>query len=90
MRRSWKILISLGIVPVVVFYLLDWSGATNSLGYISTTMWQVGSPSVWDLLFMFLSVISWTWVKGFANLFLLAAVPFILADIAHSARARRS
>ena len=30
---------------------------------------------------MFGSVISWTWVKGFMNLFFLAAFPFWISDL---------
>lgn len=90
MRATWIILVLAGIVPACTFFVLDWSGCTESLAYISTTAWTVGHPSLKDVVFMFLSVITWTWVKGFMNLFLLAAAPFVVADVSRSARARKA
>jgi len=89
-RASWIILVLAGIVPVFTFYVLDWTGGTEALAYISTTAWELGHPSPKELVLMFLSVIAWTWVKGFMNLFLLAAVPFVTADIFRCVRARRA
>ena len=90
MRANWIILVLAGVVPTCAFYLLDWTGATTSLAYISTTAWDVGHPTVWELVQMFLSVITWTWVKGFMNLFLVAALPFLVADVVRSVRTRSS
>ncbi len=89
MRTNWIILVLAGMIPTCTFYLLDWTGATESLRYIATTAWQAGHPSLGELVLMFLSVITWTWVKGFMNLFLLAAVPFFIADVLRSVRTHK-
>ena len=64
------ILMSMGLLPACTFFVLAWAGATESLRYISTTAWEWGHPSIGEVVLMFLSVITWTWVKGFMNLFL--------------------
>jgi hypothetical protein len=89
-RASWIILVLVGMVPTCTFYVLDWTGGTEALSYISTTGWALGHPSPKELTLMFLSVITWTWVQGFMNLFLLAAVPFGMADILRSVRAHKA
>jgi len=90
MRASWIILVLLGLLPVSAFYVLDWTGGTDSLRYISTTAWQWGDPSLSQLALMFLSVFTWTWVKGFMNVFFLAALPFLVADIRRWIRLRQT
>ena len=90
MRASWIILVLLGLLPVCAFYVLDWTGGTDSLRYISTTAWKWGDPSLSQLALMFLSVLTWTWVKGFMNVFLLAALPFLVGDILRWVRLRRA
>jgi hypothetical protein len=88
MRASWVVLILAGLVPPCIFHVLDWAGGTEALQYISTTGWELGHPSTWDLVLMFASVITWTWVRGFMNLFLLAALPFIILDLWRSVARR--
>ena len=90
MRGSWIILVLAGVVPTCAFYVLDWTGGTESLRYISTTAWQWGDPSLTQLALMFLSLFTWMWVKGVMNVFFVAALPFFIADVARRARLRRT
>ncbi len=86
MRRTWITLLLLGLVPSGLFYLLEATGCTAALGFVATTQWVQGSPSIFDFIMMFASMISWAWLRGFIYVFLLAAVPFAIGDLL---RARR-
>lgn len=88
-RQTWLVLLLLGALPSALFFVLRWTGATNSLHYISTTAWEPGAPSAFDLVCLFLSVFAWAWVKGFMNFFFFAAVPFGVADAVRAWRGRK-
>ena len=89
MRASWIILVLAGIIPACTFYVLGWTGATESLKYISTTVWEPGHPSSGEVVLLCLTVITWAWAKIFMNVFLLAAVPFAIADAMKVLRSNR-
>jgi hypothetical protein len=89
-RRTWTTLLLLGVLPALCFYPLKWSGAAANLGYVSTTLWQPGDPSVLQLVALFASMVAWAWLKVFIYLFAGAAVPFAVADAWVTARARRN
>lgn len=80
MRRIWIGLLLAGVVPIGIFYLLLWTGMTDSLSYVSTTNWQPGSPSLLDLILLCLSMITWSWTRGFAHILIGAAVIVALLD----------
>ena len=80
-RRIWIVLLLLGVVPAALFFVLQWTGAANNLRYVATTGWQPGDPSVLQIILLFLSMISWAWLKGLGNLFIGAALPFLIADL---------
>lgn len=89
MRKTWIMLVLLGIVPALGFHVLDWSGATVSLQYIAKTNWQWGAPSPLDFVMMFVCVLAWVWRSGFMNVFLFAAIPFLIHDILVTIKRRK-
>jgi hypothetical protein len=88
-RKTWVMLLLLGVVPAMMFYPLEWSGAADNLRYVSTTVWQPGDPSVLQLVALFASMIAWAWLKAFIYLFAVAAVPFVVADVCAAVRGKR-
>jgi len=88
MRSTWVVLVLLAVLPALGFYVLDWTGSTYALRYVSTTTWQVGSPSVFDLCCLAASLVTWLWLRLFMFVFLLAAFPFALGDLVRALRRR--
>ncbi|HUW55426.1 MAG TPA: hypothetical protein VMZ92_02250 [Planctomycetota bacterium] len=81
MRKTWIVLAVVGVVPALGFYVLEWTGATEALRYVSTTTWRPGSPSLWDLACLAAGLVTWVWLKLLVFVFLLAACPFAVADL---------
>lgn len=81
MRKTWIRLALLGVLPALGFFVLEWTGATKALHFISTTMWRPGSPSLWNLCCLAASLMTWVWLKVLVFVFLLAVCPFALADL---------
>lgn len=80
LRKTWIVLLALGVLPALSFYPLKWTGAADNLGYVATTLWQPGDPSILQLVALFASMIAWAWLKVFIYLFAGAAAPFVIAD----------
>ena len=80
MRRIWIGFLIAGLLPIGVFYVLYWTGLTDALGYVSTTNWMPGSPSLLDLLMLVASMVTWSWTKGFAHIFIGAAAIVAILD----------
>ena len=90
MRATWIGLILLGLLPAVSFYILEWTGGTDALRFISTTNWQPGDPSMGELLMLALSLAAWIWLRLMLPVFLLASAPFAGADLYRVLRKRRA
>jgi len=89
MRATWIALVCLALAPSLTFTVLDWTGGTECLRYIATTVWRPGDPSVGHLALMALSLASWIGSKVLLPTFLLASVPFALGDLRSVLRSRR-
>jgi len=79
MRTAWIILLLLAVVPALGYLLLDATACTSSLELISTTNPAVAST--WDFLLMPLCLFCWLCLRVFWLVFLLAALPFVFADL---------
>jgi hypothetical protein len=86
MRKTWIILVLLGILPCLAFYALEWGGALDSLQYISKTNWQPGKPSTGDFAQMWLVIFTWAWMKGLLPVFIVSALPLFVTDIVRTLR----
>ena len=89
MRATWIVLVILALLPGITYRILDWVGATESLRYISTTVWKYGDPSATDLALLAASLFCWIGAKALLPTFLLAAVPFLICDIRGISKQRK-
>ncbi len=86
MRKTWIILVLLGILPSLAFFALELGGALDALQYISKTNWEPGAPSTADFAKMWLVIFTWAWMKGLLPVFIVSALPLFVTDIVRTLR----
>ncbi len=81
MRATWITLVLIGVVPAVLFLIIDAAGVTNCLRYIATTTWRPADPSLLHLAGLAVSITLWVWLRVGLLISLLAALPFAAVDL---------
>jgi hypothetical protein len=88
MRAVWIIFWLLALLPPLFFAGLHLAGLTENLQFISTTMWEPGNPSAWQLTGAGASLIAWISSKAFSPIFLLAGMAFFICDLRRAIQER--